>query len=136
MGIADRVEFLGYVKSVAPLLAALDVVVVPSLSEASGLIAIEALALGVPVVASRVGGLPEVIVDEETGLLVAPGRRSGDRVARLPDFWTTPYWPIPSPLPAHDGSLRGSPSTGWSKATYACTGSSSLDAGREPRRME
>ena len=67
------VEFVGYVESVAPLLAALDVVVVPSLSEASGLTAMEALALGVPVVASRVGGLPEVVADGSTGLLVPPG---------------------------------------------------------------
>jgi glycosyltransferase involved in cell wall biosynthesis len=85
LGIADRVEFLGHVESVAPLLAALDVVVVPSLSEASGLTAIEALALGVPVVASRVGGLPDVVVHEETGLLVAPGDSEGiaRAVARL-----------------------------------------------------
>ena len=85
VGIVGRVEFLGYVESVPPLLAALDVLVVPSLSEASGLIAIEALALGVPIVASSVGGLPEVVVDEETGLLVAPGDAAGiaRAVARL-----------------------------------------------------
>jgi len=87
LGIAARIEFLGYVGSVPPLLAALDVVVVPSLSEASGLTAIEALALGVPVVASRVGGLPEVVVDGVTGLLVAPGDEAAlaRAVARLLD---------------------------------------------------
>jgi glycosyltransferase involved in cell wall biosynthesis len=70
---------------VPPLLTALDVVVVPSLSEASGLTALEALALGVPVVASSVGGLPEIVVDEETGLLVAAGDAAGiaRAVARL-----------------------------------------------------
>lgn len=73
LGVADRVEFVGYVTAVPPLLAALDVVVVPSLSEASGLTAIEALGLSVPVVASRVGGLPEIAVHGETGLLVSPG---------------------------------------------------------------
>ena len=73
LGMAGRVEFVGYVESVGPLLAALDVLVVPSLSEASGLAAMEALALGVPVVASRVGGLPEVVADGGTGLLVPPG---------------------------------------------------------------
>lgn len=73
VGVADRFDFLGYVGAIAPLYAALDVVVIPSLSEASGLTAIESLALGVPVVATRVGGLPEVVIDGETGLLVPPG---------------------------------------------------------------
>jgi len=73
LGIAERTDFLGYVDPASPLLAALNVVVVPSLSEAAGLTAVEALALGVPVVASRVGGLPEAVIDEETGLLVPPG---------------------------------------------------------------
>lgn len=73
LGLESRTRFLGYIDPVAPVLSALDVVVVPSLSEAFGLTAIEALALHVPVVASRVGGLAEVIVDGQTGLLVAPG---------------------------------------------------------------
>ncbi len=87
LGMADRIEFLGYVESVPPLLAALDVVVVPSLSEASGLTAMEALALGVPVVATRVGGLPEVVVDGATGLLVDPADEAAlaRAVARLLD---------------------------------------------------
>lgn len=72
LGVADHLELLGYVSPVAPVLAALDVVVIPSLSEAAGLTAIEALSLGVAVVATRVGGLPDVIVDGETGLLVPP----------------------------------------------------------------
>ena len=73
LGLARRIRFLGYVDPVAPVQRALDVVVVPSLSEAFGLTAIEALALQLAVVASRVGGLPEIIVDGETGLLVPPG---------------------------------------------------------------
>ncbi len=86
-GIVDRFEFLGYVDSVPSLLAVLDVVVVPSLSEASGLTAMEALALGVPVVATRVGGLPEVVVDGVTGLLVDPADEAAlaRAVARLLD---------------------------------------------------
>lgn len=79
LGIASRLMFLGYVDNAAAALKALDVAVVPSLSEASGLTAIEASALGVPVVATRVGGLPEVVVDGETGLLVPP--RDPDAIA-------------------------------------------------------
>lgn len=58
----------------APLLmAAADIVVVPSRSEGLGLTAIEAAAAGRPVVATRTGGLPEVVEDGQTGLLVEPG---------------------------------------------------------------
>lgn len=87
MGLASRVRFIGFVDPVAPVQRALDVVVIPSLSEAFGLSAIEALALRVPVVASRAGGLPEIIVDGETGLLVPPGdpRAIADAVYRVLD---------------------------------------------------
>lgn len=51
----------------------LDIAVVPSLSESFGLVALEALACGVPVIATAVGGLKEIIVDGECGLLVPPG---------------------------------------------------------------
>jgi starch synthase len=50
-----------------------DVTVVPSLTEPFGLVAIEAMACGKPVIASRVGGLQEIVVDRVTGLLVPPG---------------------------------------------------------------
>lgn len=87
LDVSDRVDFLGTVPSVAPHMASCDVVVVPSLSEAFGLTAAEALALGVPVVASKVGGLPEVVVDGVTGLLVPPADASAiaDAVAALVD---------------------------------------------------
>jgi len=64
--------FLGRVSPIEPLLAAATIVAMPSLSEAFGLVAIEAGALGKPVVASSVGGLREVIDNGETGLLVPP----------------------------------------------------------------
>lgn len=66
---SPNVTFLGFVKDIPDLLSQADVLCVPSRSEGLGLAALEAMAAGVPVVASRVGGLPEVILDGETGLL-------------------------------------------------------------------
>jgi N-acetyl-alpha-D-glucosaminyl L-malate synthase BshA len=72
LGIADRVDFLGDQESVADILPAADVFLLPSQHESFGLAALEAMACGVPVVGSRIGGLPEVIVHEQTGYLCDP----------------------------------------------------------------
>lgn len=70
----DAMVLAGYTPAAAEVLGAVDVAVVPSLwEEAFGLAALEPLARGVPVVASRVGGIPEIVDHEESGLLVAPG---------------------------------------------------------------
>lgn len=71
-GVSDAVDFLGFLDNIAPMMAALDVYVMPSLSEGLNTSALEAQALGVPVVASRAGSLPEAVLDGETGLLVEP----------------------------------------------------------------
>lgn len=73
LGLSEHVRFLGKVDAVADLLRAADVFLLPSQSESFGLSALEAMACGVPVVASRVGGLPEVVVDGETGRLLPVG---------------------------------------------------------------
>lgn len=65
--------YLGQQEDAARVYHAADAVVMPSLSEGQGLTAVEAMACGLPVVASRVGGLAEVVLDSETGLLVPPG---------------------------------------------------------------
>jgi len=70
--IAHRVVFTGRRDDVPAVTAALDVAVLPSYREAQGLSILEAMALARPVVASNVGGIPEMITDGETGLLVPP----------------------------------------------------------------
>jgi glycosyltransferase involved in cell wall biosynthesis len=67
--LGDRVVFLGWVDDLVPLYAALDVVVVTSRNEGTPVALIEAMAAGRPVVATRVGGVPDVIDDGRTGLL-------------------------------------------------------------------
>ena len=77
LGVEHEVHFLGKIETVAPLLASADLFLLPSQSESFGLSALEALASGVPVVASRAGGLPEVVRDGETGALCAIGDVEG-----------------------------------------------------------
>ncbi|MBC7791155.1 MAG: N-acetyl-alpha-D-glucosaminyl L-malate synthase BshA [Anaerolineae bacterium] len=69
LGVEGSTFFLGKIDAVAPLLASADLFLLPSQSESFGLSALEALACGVPVVASKAGGLPEVVVDGVTGAL-------------------------------------------------------------------
>jgi glycosyltransferase involved in cell wall biosynthesis len=73
LGILSRVVFTGMRRDIADLLPLLDVFVMPSLSEGFGIAIVEAMAAGRPVVASAVGGIPEIVQHEETGLLVPPG---------------------------------------------------------------
>jgi glycosyltransferase involved in cell wall biosynthesis len=75
-GVADRVEFEGFCADVPGLLADLDLFVLPSLWEGFGLVLLEAMAAGRPIVASAVGPIPEIVVDGVTGLLVPPGDAS------------------------------------------------------------
>ena len=73
MGISNRVVFTGRREDVPAVTAALDVSVLPSYREAQGLSVLEAMALSRPVVASNVGGIPEMVEDGVSGLLVPPG---------------------------------------------------------------
>jgi glycosyltransferase involved in cell wall biosynthesis len=72
LGIDGRVVFTGYVGDVAGIYAFTDVAVLSSHSEGVPQSVMQAMAAGVPVVATRVGGVPEVVVHESTGLLVNP----------------------------------------------------------------
>lgn len=72
LGIENYVEFLGFRKDIYGLIKASELIVLSSLSEGLGISLLEAMALKKPVIASRVGGIPEVIRDGVTGILVPP----------------------------------------------------------------
>jgi glycosyltransferase involved in cell wall biosynthesis len=71
-GLGDRLHITGTVTDVIGALAAADVLAAPSRNEGMGRVLVEAMALGLPVVGARVGGIPDVILDGECGLLVPP----------------------------------------------------------------
>jgi len=72
LGMGDRVIFLGHRGDVPAILSALDLFVQPSLYEGFGMSLLEAMAARLPIVATRVGGIPEVVDDQVAGLLVPP----------------------------------------------------------------
>jgi glycosyltransferase involved in cell wall biosynthesis len=71
--IDDRVQFLGFRKDIPKVLKAMDAFVLPSLSEGLPLSLLEAMASGLPVIASRVGGIPEVLKQGDEGIMVPGG---------------------------------------------------------------
>ncbi len=75
-GLSEQVSFTGYFprSRLAEIMAQTDIFVLPSLSEGMGYVIVEAMAYGKPVVATRVGGIPEVVEHGKTGLLVSPGQ--------------------------------------------------------------
>lgn len=81
VGLEDRVRFHGFAPDVASLVRQADLFMLPSAQESFGVAALEAMASGVPVIASRIGGLPEVLGD--TGVLVDMGDVSGFQQAAL-----------------------------------------------------
>ncbi|MGH3072982.1 MAG: glycosyltransferase family 4 protein, partial [Gaiellaceae bacterium] len=77
LGLSDACLFLGDRADVYDLVAAMDVFVLPSLNEGIPMALLEAMALNRPVVATDVGGVPEVLEDGVTGLVAEPGRPGG-----------------------------------------------------------
>lgn len=82
-GVSDRVYFAGYRADIPACIAAMDVVVHPSLSEAFSQVIVETMAVGTPLVATDVGGAAEVIRQGENGLLVSPSSAEAIREAVL-----------------------------------------------------
>jgi glycosyltransferase involved in cell wall biosynthesis len=84
-GIANCVHFLGQRADIPELLATLDVFILTSHNEANPVSILEALAAGKPVVSTRVGSIPETVINGETGFLIEPGDESAmsRRVAEL-----------------------------------------------------
>jgi glycosyltransferase involved in cell wall biosynthesis len=72
LGIATRTHFLGWRRDTAPLFAAFDMMLMPSLWEGFGITVLEAMAQATPIIATRVSALPEIVIPGENGLLVPP----------------------------------------------------------------
>jgi glycosyltransferase involved in cell wall biosynthesis len=72
LNISDRVVFTGFRDDIPNVMSSLDLMVTPSRVEAFGRVLLEAMATGIPIIASRVGGIPEIISSPDVGVLVAP----------------------------------------------------------------
>lgn len=106
LGVEARVFFLGKIETVAPLLSAADLFLLPTQSESFGLSALEALASGVPVVGTDAGGLPEVVRDRLTGALCAVGDTEGMATAAIDILRDRDRWQEMSALAARDARER------------------------------
>ena len=89
LGLSDHFRFLGFRPDAPRLIPAFDVITVPSHIEPLGNATLEAMAAGRPVVGSRVGGIPEMVVDRETGVLV-PAQEPGALAEALEPLITSP----------------------------------------------
>ena len=85
LSVESKVSFLPFTNNVAQFITALDIFVLPSFSETYGLVVIEAMAMGRPVVATRAGGVPEILEHGKTGILVPPrdSQELGNAIALL-----------------------------------------------------
>ncbi len=89
LGVASAVQFMGEISNVAAVLASASLFVLPSHSEGVSLTILEAMARGLPVVTTRVGGSPELVDDPATGLLIPPGDPDALAAAVL-SIWADP----------------------------------------------
>jgi N-acetyl-alpha-D-glucosaminyl L-malate synthase BshA len=106
LGVDKDVRFLGKIDSVAPLLAAADLFLVPTNAESFGLSALEALASGTPVIGTNAGGLPEVVKNGETGILCGVGDVDGMSGAAIGLLTNERNWAAMSAAAAADARRR------------------------------
>lgn len=99
LGLSENVLLTGILKKIAPLLRKSDLAVLPSLVEPLGMFQIEAQYLEVPTIASRVGGIPETMLDQETGLMIEPGN--------VEQWAAAIIWMISNPEPAKQMAKAG-----------------------------
>ena len=97
-GLSDDVMMVGHVDDVAPTMAAFDIALVPSWQEPMGRTVLEAMALELPVIATSIGGPPELIEDRVTGRLVAP---------RRPELWADVIEEVADTTPPQRGVMGG-----------------------------
>jgi glycosyltransferase involved in cell wall biosynthesis len=90
LNIADRVYFLGRISNPKILYTSVDLMVLPSRSEAFPLVLLEAAYFAVPVIATRIGGIPEIIIDGVTGKLIEPDSRDA-LVDAIKEFIDNPF---------------------------------------------
>lgn len=89
VGVRDHVRFMGFVHDIPSLLAAMDIFLLPSEWEGLPVSILEAMHAAVPVIATRVGGIPEVLRDDVEGLLIEPGNPAAisEAVHRVATDW-------------------------------------------------
>ncbi len=89
-GIEENIKFLGWRQDVAEVMSIFDVFVLPSLNEGMGRVLVEAMALGKPILASDIGGIPDLVADGENGYLVPVGDVEA-LTARIREFLDDPW---------------------------------------------
>jgi glycosyltransferase involved in cell wall biosynthesis len=85
LGLSDRIVFAGYRDDIPSVIAGMDLVALPSINEGMGRVLVMAMALGKPIVATEVGGVPELLGEGDAGVLVPPGdsRALADAICAL-----------------------------------------------------
>ena len=121
LGIARSCFFVGYQEDVAGYYRLFDAFLLPSVTEGTPVSAIESLASGTPVVANRVGGVPDVVRDGVDGFLVEAGRRRRARRSGSPSSPETRAADARLGEAGRAGCSSATPSRGSSTTSTACT---------------